>query len=221
VTIYGYARVSTGHQDIELQIDELRRYGCEIIFQEKVSGKNLDDRHELKRLIETVKPGDTVVFTKLDRFARSTIDALTIAKTLQDKGVAMVVLNFGGMQMDISTPTGKLMLTMLAGFAEFEREIMLERQRVGIERAKKAGKYKGRVRKYTENHKGMKHALKLAKERDKNGLTIKDICDITRVSRSALYRELQKEREKALVDHSSQRPTSQDDSQQRVNQDQG
>lgn len=98
--------------------------------------------------------------------------------------------------MDISTPTGKLMLTMLAGFAEFEREIMLERQRVGIERAKKAGKYKGRIRKYTENHKGMKHALTLAKERDKNGLTIKDICEITRVSRSALYRELQKDRKK-------------------------
>lgn len=203
MTIYGYARVSTEHQDIQLQIDELKRYGCEIIFQEKVSGKNLDARHELKRLIETVKPGDTVVFTKLDRFARSTIDALTIAKTLQDKGVAMVVLNFGGMQMDISTPTGKLMLTMLAGFAEFEREIMLERQRVGIERAKKAGKYRGRVRKYTQDHKGMKHALNLAKNRDKNGLTIKDICEITRVSRSALYRELQKEREKALAKSTS------------------
>lgn len=198
MTIYGYARVSIEHQDIQLQIDELKRYGCEVIYQEKVSGKNLDNRHELKRLIETVKPGDTVVFTKLDRFARSTIDALTIAKRLQDKGVGMVILNFGGMQIDISKPTGKLVLTMFAGVAEFEREIMLERQRAGIERAKKAGKYRGRIRKYTENHKGMQHALKLAKEREKNGLTIKDICDITRVSRSALYRELQKERAKEL-----------------------
>ena len=96
---------------------------------------------------------------------------------------------------------------MFAGVAEFEREIMLERQRAGIERAKKAGKYKGRVRKYTEHHKGMRHALKLARERDKNGLTIKDICEITRVSRSALYRALQKEREKALIDQAVEENT--------------
>lgn len=199
MTVYGYARVSTEHQDIRPQIEELERYGCEVIFQEKVSGKNLNDRRELLRLLETAKEGDKIVFTKLDRFARSTVDALTIAQELQQKNVAMVVLNFGGMQVDVSTPTGKLMLTMLAGFAEFEREIMLERQRAGIEMAKRSGKYKGRVRKYTDKHKGMQYALKLAKERDQNGMSIKEICEITQVSRSALYRELQKSNAVELI----------------------
>ncbi|MDN4595203.1 recombinase family protein [Polycladomyces subterraneus] len=173
MTVYGYARVSTNHQDITPQIEELKRYGCEVIYQEKVSGISADDRRELMRLIETAQTGDKIVFTKLDRFARSTVDALNIAKKLNDKGVAMVVLNFGGMQIDISTPTGKLMLTMFAGFAEFERELMLERQRVGIERAKKAGKYRGRIRKYTEEHPGMNHAIELYQKAEK---TVKEIC---------------------------------------------
>lgn len=192
MTIYGYARVSTSHQDINLQINELKKYGCDVIYQEKVSGKNIDDRHELQKLINIAKQGDKIVFTKLDRFARSTMDALKIADTLKQKGVAMVILNFGGMQIDIATPTGKLFYTQLSSFAEFEREIMLERQRAGIERAKRAGKYKGRVKKYTDQHKGMQYAIKLAKERDQNKMTINEICEITQVSRSALYRELAK-----------------------------
>ncbi|MBS7531836.1 recombinase family protein [Hazenella sp. IB182353] len=187
--IYGYARVSTGHQDINLQISELEKYGCEKIYQEIVSGKNLDDRKQLQELIDATQEGDTVVFTKLDRFARSVIDARNIAEALHAKGVIMVVLNFQGMKFDLSTPTGKLMLTMFAGFAEFERELMLERQRAGIERAKKAGKYQGRVKKYHSKHAGMAHALELRNTTDK---TVKEICDITGVSRSALYREFEK-----------------------------
>ncbi|WP_044639743.1 recombinase family protein [Risungbinella massiliensis] len=192
MTVYGYARVSTDHQDINLQVDELNKYGVDVIYQEKVSGKSIDDRHELKKLIDTVQSGDKIVFTKLDRFARSVIDARNIAESLHQKGVAMVVLNFSGMQVDVSTPTGKLMLTMFAGFAEFEREIMLERQRAGIARAKAQGKYQGRVKKYHDKHKGMNYAVKLAKEREQNGMSIKEICEITQVSRSALYRELEK-----------------------------
>jgi DNA invertase Pin-like site-specific DNA recombinase len=187
MTIYGYARVSTDHQDLTPQIEELKKYGCEVIFHEKASGKSAEDRPELMRLIETVKAGDKVVFTKLDRFARSTIDALNIANKLKEKGVDMVILNFGGMQVDVSTPTGKMMLTMFAAVAEFEREIMLERQRAGIERAKKAGKYLGRVKKYTDKHAGMNHAIELVQTTDK---TIKEICQITGVSRSALYRRM-------------------------------
>lgn len=199
MTVYGYARVSTEHQDIDLQIEELKRYGCDVIYQEKGSGKSAEDRQELQKLIETVQPGDKMVFTKLDRFARSTVDALQIATRLNQKGVAMVILNFGGMQVDVSTPTGKLMLTMFAGFAEFEREIMLERQRAGIARAKKAGKYKGRVKKYHEHHAGMKHALELRRTTDK---TVKEICAITGVSRSALYRELAKQHKEEAFCHS-------------------
>src|SRR5690606_5705032 len=117
--IYGYARVSTQHQDLQAQIDELKKYGCEVIFQEKISGKTVEDREQLQKLLATVKKGDKVVFTKLDRFARSTVDALQIAEELKAKGVNMVVLNFGGMSINTATPTGKMVLTMFAAIAEF------------------------------------------------------------------------------------------------------
>ncbi|SDY86312.1 Site-specific DNA recombinase [Thermoactinomyces sp. DSM 45892] len=194
MAVFGYARVSTDHQDIKLQIDELNKYGVDIIYQEIVSGKNLDDRHELQKLIHITQSGDKIVFTKLDRFARSTIDALTVAQELKKKGVSMVILNFAGAQIDVSTPTGKLFLTQLASFAEFERELMLERQKAGIAQAKADGKYKGRVKKYHEHHKGMNYAVELANERDQNKMTIDAICEITQVSRAALYRELKKQR---------------------------
>lgn len=187
MTIYGYARVSTDHQDLTPQIEELKAYGCEEIFQEKASGKNADERPVLKQLIETAQAGDKVVFTKLDRFARSTKDALDIAEQLREKGVQMVILNFGGDTINLFGPSGKLIFTMFSAIAEFEREIMLERQRAGIERAKQAGKYKGRVKKYTDKHLGMKHAIELVQTTDK---TIKEICDITGVSRAALYRRM-------------------------------
>lgn len=187
--IYGYARVSTQHQDLQAQIDELKKYGCEVIYQEKVSGKTVEERKELNKLLEATKRGDKVVFTKLDRFARSTVDALQIAERLNDKGVNMVVLNFGGMVVDVSTATGKMMLTMFAAVAEFERELMLERQRAGIERAKAAGKYRGRIPKYHEDHKGLKHALHL---RETTEMTVNEICEICGISRAAFYRAWRK-----------------------------
>lgn len=186
--IYGYARVSTQHQDLQAQIDELKKYGCEVIYQEKISGKTVEDREQLQKLLATVKKGDKVVFTKLDRFARSTVDALRIAEELKAKGVNMVVLNFGGMSINTATPTGKMVLTMFAAIAEFERELMLERQRAGIERAKQAGKYRGRIPKYQEGAKEWKkiqHALNL---RETSDMTVDDICDITGVSRASFYR---------------------------------
>jgi DNA invertase Pin-like site-specific DNA recombinase len=191
--IYGYARVSTVDQELEAQILELQRYGVDKIYQEKVTGTKLDERKVLRQLIDDAQPGDKIVFTKLDRFARNLLDALKLMEELKAKQVDVVMLD---MNVDTSTPAGELIFRIFAAVAEFEVKRLKERQRAGIELAKKRGVYKGRPRTYTDKHKGMQHALKLAKERDQNGLTIREICEITKVSRAALYRELQKENRK-------------------------
>lgn len=137
----GYARTSTADQlaGFESQIKELESAGCEKIFSEQVS--SVATRPQLQSAIEFVREGDRLIVTKIDRLARSVSDLLTIINTLERKKVAIRILNLG---MDTETPTGKLMLTVLAGVAQFEREIMLERQREGVAKAKAAGKYKGR-----------------------------------------------------------------------------
>jgi len=137
----GYARTSTVDQSygFEAQIDELRSAGCEKIFQEQVS--SVGDRKALEEALEFAREGDSLVVTKLDRLARSVQHLILIVNQLQDKDVSLRILNLG---IDTQTPTGKLMLTMLGSIGEFEREMMLERQREGIRRAKLEGKYKGR-----------------------------------------------------------------------------
>lgn len=140
MAIVGYARVSTFDQKLDAQLDQLQVAGVEKIYQEKASGVDAA-RLELANMIEYVRDGDTVVCCKLDRIARSTQNLLDIVSRLETKGVSFRVLNIN---LDTSTPTGKLMLTMLAGIATFEREMMLERQREGIAKAKEKGMYKGR-----------------------------------------------------------------------------
>ncbi|MCQ8105941.1 recombinase family protein [Methylomonas sp. SURF-1] len=136
----GYCRVSTTEQNMAAQLELLNKADCHEIFKEKVSGSNAD-RPELKKLLAYIRKGDTVTVTKLDRLARSTKDLLNIAEAIKQKGADLEVLNIN---LDTKSPTGQLMLTMLAAIAEFERGIMLERQREGIEIAKADGKYKGR-----------------------------------------------------------------------------
>lgn len=139
--IIGYARTSTTDQiaGLEAQLRELQAAGCEKIFSEKAS--SVDIRPQLQSAIEFVREGDFLVITKLDRLARSISDLMLIIQDLENKKVGLRILNLG---MDTRTPTGKLMLTILGGIAQFEREIMLERQREGIAKAKAEGKYKGR-----------------------------------------------------------------------------
>jgi DNA invertase Pin-like site-specific DNA recombinase len=136
----GYCRVSTTEQNMAAQLELLNKAGCHEIFKEKVSGSNAD-RPELKKLLAYIRKGDTVTVSKLDRLARSTKDLLNIAEVIKKKGADLEVLNIN---LDTKSPTGQLMLTMLAAIAEFERGIMLERQREGIDIAKADGKYKGR-----------------------------------------------------------------------------
>ncbi|MGL4505494.1 MAG: recombinase family protein [Aeromonas sobria] len=138
MALVGYARVSTVGQSLDTQLQALAE--CSTIFQEKVSGAS-DDRPQLALLLNSVRKGDVVLVTKLDRLARNTRHLLEISEYLQSKQVALRILNLG---INTSTPTGKLMLTMIGAIATFERELMLERQAEGIELAKQRGVYKGR-----------------------------------------------------------------------------
>jgi DNA invertase Pin-like site-specific DNA recombinase len=139
--LIGYARTSTLEQEagLEAQIRDLMALGCEKLYREQVS--SVGQRAALLSAIEFCREGDTLVVTKLDRLARSVTHLGTIIAALEAKGVALRIENLG---VDTSTPTGKLMLNVLGGVAQFEREMMLERQREGIAKAKAEGAYKGR-----------------------------------------------------------------------------
>ena len=141
----GYARTSTIEQEagLEAQERDLKAASCERLFAERVS--SVAKRAQLEAALDYVRDGDTLVVTKLDRLARSVADLLAIVARLEGKGVGLRVLSMGGGPLDTRTPTGKLMLTMLGAVAEFERGLMLERQREGIAKAKADGKYQGRV----------------------------------------------------------------------------
>lgn len=140
MAIIGYARVSTEGQELTAQLEQLNGAGVDKIFKEKASGVK-QDRPQLAAMLDHLREGDTVIVCKLDRIARSTKHLLEIVETLEARKVSFKVLNIN---LDTSTPTGKLMLSMLASIAQFEREMMLERQREGIRLAKDAGRYQGR-----------------------------------------------------------------------------
>ena len=135
-----YVRVSSVDQNEARQVEALKKHGIEKWFSEKISGKNTD-RPKLQELLEFVREGDTVYIHDFSRLARSTKDLLDIVEKLNNKGVSLVS---NKENIDSSTPTGKLMLTMIGAIAEFERMNLLERQREGIQIAKIDGKYKGR-----------------------------------------------------------------------------
>ena len=141
MAIYGYARVSTLDQDASLQEETLRTAGCDIVRSEKVSGSSRNGRQELERLLKFVRPGDTLMVTRIDRLARSVADLQDIVRALKDKGVALKATE---QPIDTSTAAGKAFLDMLGVFAEFETNLRRERQMEGIAKAKARGVYKGR-----------------------------------------------------------------------------
>jgi DNA invertase Pin-like site-specific DNA recombinase len=139
--LIGYARTSTTDQDagLEAQERDLRAIGVERLYGEQVS--SVATREQLELALDYVREGDALVVTKLDRLARSVHDLCNIVKRIEAKGASLRILS---MNLDTSTPTGKLLLNVLGSVAQFEREVMLERQREGIAKAKSDGKYKGR-----------------------------------------------------------------------------
>ena len=141
-TMVGYARTSTIDQKagLEAQLRDLEQAGCQKVFREEISSLAAT-RPQLEAALEWVRDGDVLVVTKLDRLARSVADLVAITGILKKKRVQLRILS---MNLDTGTPTGKLMVNLLGSIAEFERELMLERQREGIAKAKAEGKYPGR-----------------------------------------------------------------------------
>ena len=143
--IIGYARTSTTDQlaGLEAQQRDLTTAGAERLFSERVS--SIATRPQLRECLAFLREGDVLAVTKPDRLARSTADLLAINTDLTKRGIGLLVLSMGGERLDTRNPTATLMLTILAGVATWEREIMLERQREGIAKAKAEGKYQGRT----------------------------------------------------------------------------
>jgi DNA invertase Pin-like site-specific DNA recombinase len=139
---FGYARVSTAKQDYEIQVAALKAAGCERIFAEKVSGKSTDGRPEFKRLMRALNPGDVVVVTRLDRLARSSRDLMNILHDLKEGACGFVSL--GEAWCDTTSDIGELVVTIMAGIAQFERKLILSRTEAGIQKAREQGKKFGR-----------------------------------------------------------------------------
>jgi DNA invertase Pin-like site-specific DNA recombinase len=180
---YGYARVSTGKQDFELQVDALKAAGCERIFAEKVSGKSTDGRREFQRLMKALNPGDTVVVTKLDRLARSSRDLLNILGQLEEGSCGFVSL--GEAWCDTTSDVGKLVITIMSGIAEFERKLILSRTEAGIAKAREQGKKFGRPSALDVGQK-----RKIA-ERYAAGETMQALADEYEVGVASIHRALQ------------------------------
>ena len=175
----GYARVSSNNQQLDNQLARLAEHGCTKTFSEKYSAKT-SNRPQLKALLGYVRDGDAVVVTKLDRLARSAVDLGSIASELEQKGVDLVVLD---QKIDTSTPTGKLMFTMIGAFAEFERDLINERCREGIERAKAKGVKFGRPTKLTTQQ-----LKQLKAEFHQNVIGKTELASKYGISRASVYR---------------------------------
>ena len=180
----GYARVSTGLQNLNLQEDRLNAYGCEKIFSDHISGSK-SKRPGLDKAIEFARSGDTIVVWRLDRLGRNMEDLITLVNELNERGVSFHSLE-ENITMDKSSSTGQLLFHLFAAFAEFERNLILERSSAGRIAARARGRYGGRPEKLN------KQDLKLLKTLYDNGTPIKTIAEQWKVSRTTIYRYLNK-----------------------------
>ena len=159
---YGYARVSSKTQDHARQIESLQAAGSERIFEEKVSGKSTADRHQFQELMRTLAPGDVVIVCKLDRLARSSRDLQNILHDLGELDCGFVSL--GDSWCDTTTSTGRLLMAIMGGIAEFERDLIRQRCSEGLERAKANGVRLGRRPKLTPHQRQEAIARRIAGE---------------------------------------------------------
>lgn len=179
--LIGYARVSTEDQDLTLQRAALKGAGCQRIYEEKISGAKRA-RPELNRLLDHLRVGDVVVVSRLDRLARSTRDLLDIAEQLKTAQAGLRSLHEPW--ADTTSPAGRMVLTVFAGIAEFERELIHERTRTGRVAAQARGVRFGRPPKLTSEH------IQLAQRLIGEGRSIPAVAKILKVHRATLYRAL-------------------------------
>ncbi|MDT0150415.1 recombinase family protein [Priestia aryabhattai] len=187
---YGYTRISHRSQNLSRQTQSLTEYGVDELYEEIQSGRD-DSRPVFQQLLQKLQPHDVIVIHSLDRLMRSTIHLLKVVNELREKEVGLVSLNEPWLDISGENPQSEFLLTIFAAVAQLERQNTLVRQREGIEIAKLKGDVQfGRPKK---NRKKIDHAIQLHREKKH---TVKEIEQITGVSKSTLYRELAKEKTK-------------------------
>ncbi|MDR4942996.1 recombinase family protein [Bacillus wiedmannii] len=185
--IFGYARVSTKKQSLDMQLDELKRYGCEEIITEKESGAK-KDRKELQLLLSKLRKDDTLVVYKLDRLGRTMHQLVNLLQEFNEKGIHFVSIKDG---IDTSTTMGRFLFHIFGAMAEMEREVINERVISGVAAAKARGREGGRKKAHTPQQiQGMMEMLDAGK-------TKVEVCEMFDVARATLYRYI-REREMSL-----------------------
>ena len=177
---FGYARVSTEQQNLDRQLDMLTQYGVDYIFNEKMTGTKRN-RLELNKLLDRLMAGDTIVVESLSRLGRSTKDLIELVDLFEKKQVHLVSLKE---QIDTSTPAGKLLFTLMSAIAQFERDVIAERTREGLNAARARGRVGGRPR---TNQQKVRQAVKLYQT---GQYSVREIEELTGVKKSTLYRRL-------------------------------
>lgn len=181
--MYGYARVSDVSQNERSQVEKLQQFGCDEILMEKVTGV-AEDRQLVRLIQETLKPGDMLVVMDVSRFGRSAVQSILLAEQLKEKDVNLVIMDLG---VDTRTPAGEMVFGIMCQLAQFERKQTKERQKRGIELAKKEGRHLGRKAKWT------KKSFTLAVQAYLQGETVDSICTGYNIPRSTFYKFLKEE----------------------------
>ncbi len=177
--LIGYKRCSTQEQKLDRQTDILSEYGVSKIFEEKITGTKRD-RQELNKMLEMLREGDIIVVTDLTRLSRSTKDLFEIVETINNKGAEIKSLKESW--LDTTTPQGKLLFTIFAGLAQFERDLIADRTKEGLASAKKRGKTLGRPCKFQDKKETILNMY------NSNDYSISDIITATGISKTSLYR---------------------------------
>ena len=178
--IFGYARVSTENQNLNRQLDQLKKAGAEKIYEEKITGtKTKKDRPELLKLLEYAREGDTIIILDLTRISRSTKDLISLVEELGNRGINIKSLKESW--LDTTTAQGKLMFTIMAGLSQFERDLISERTKEGLKSARARGRKGGRPK---VDKKNVERAIMLYNLKN---VSIKEICEMCKISKSTLY----------------------------------
>ena len=191
---FGYARVSTDAQSLDRQIDALKNYGVDELLTEKMTGTKRS-RPELDRLIDKMRAGDTVVIESLSRLGRSTKDLLALVEQFNEQGVILVSLKEN---IDISTPTGKLLVTVLSALCQFERDLTVQRTNEGLTAARARGRKGGRP---PADKKAIEKALKMY---DTKMASVSEICEFCHISQGTLYKAINERKEKENENHDTE-----------------
>ncbi len=178
--IMGYARVSTDTQNLDRQLDALKRYGIDILYCEKISGTK-KNRPELDRMMKEIQDGDTIVIESLSRLGRSVKNLAELAEEFNRRNIHLISLKES---IDTTSPTGKLLFTILSSLAQFERDVLVERTREGLNAARARGRNGGRPK---TDESAVKKAVALYQTKQ---YTLKEIKDLTGVSSNTIYRAI-------------------------------